>query len=66
MNKLKVEYGGITHYYASCSGCDWSEEDHTNPVGVRVMVRKHVQETGHMVTIEKGVVSHYTLEKECE
>lgn len=60
--KIRAVYLGCTHYYAWCDDCGWSEEDNTNPEWVRGMVKKHIRETGHQVTIEKTAVTKYTPE----
>jgi len=57
--KVIVETIGTTHYQALCQNCDFCEADHADTEYVRQLVYKHVRKTGHSVTIEKGVATHY-------
>lgn len=49
----------ITHYQAMCFDCDFCEADHVNRERVRRAVYAHVRATGHKVSIEKGISTHY-------
>ncbi len=57
--KVIVTQRGITHYYALCLTCGWSKADHIDRAYVRYNVNRHVRATGHVVSIEKGVVTVY-------
>lgn len=54
---------GITHYQALCQNCDFCEANHTDTQYVRQLVYKHIQKTGHSVTIEKCVATHYNAKQ---
>ena len=63
MNKVKVTRYGSIHYYAQCTVCDFDAgmcADITHEK-VRRLVRKHVLDTGHRVTLEAGTSTDYDL-----
>lgn len=62
--KVKADYLGITHYFATCNDCDWTYEKHINLREARNEIYKHVRETGHSVTVEKGTVTKYLPKNE--
>lgn len=64
MNKVKVTYIGIPHYYATCLQCGWLYEDHRNRRKGQREIRKHVADTGHTVDLEKSVNVRYSPESE--
>ncbi len=68
MKKVKVEHFRGVHYEAFCDSCDFSAAIHTGPMcdpaDVRREVRQHVLKTGHVVIIEKGDHTRYSLATE--
>ncbi len=52
----------IPHFCAFCSDCEWVYQDCRNREKGFFEIRKHVKETGHSVTLEKGVHTIYTLD----
>jgi hypothetical protein len=64
MVKVAVEYIGIPHFLAACCDCEWCYEDSADRVQGRLEIRRHVRQTGHMVTLEKAVVVRYTAVSE--
>lgn len=66
VKRIKTERFGFTHYQAFCYSCDFAPAIRTKetptPEDVRNAVRRHVRQTGHKVSIETGVSTHYTLE----
>ena len=57
---VDVVYIGITHYLATCLNCDWTYEDHLQIRKGQREIRKHVEATAHVVTLEKAVTVHYS------
>lgn len=62
--KVKSKTGRITHYYAQCTECDWSEGIGCNADlnMIKNRIRTHVRKTGHKVITEKGSSIEYFLE----
>lgn len=63
MGTVSVVYIGIPSYLAYCQECDWNYEKHSDHREGQRLIRKHVADTGHTVSLEKAVVVHY--EPEC-
>lgn len=57
--KVKISKERITHYQALCHNCGWVEADHVDREWLRQEVHKHVRNTGHSVSIEKGTSTLY-------
>jgi hypothetical protein len=57
---VHIYYIGIVHNYAKCHDCDWEYSDHVNQALARRKIKKHVRETKHTVTLEKGIAFRYS------
>jgi len=59
---VRVHRHGITHYLSHCHECDFQVDGITEyeRAEARNEVRRHVQKTGHQVTIEAGSSTTYT------
>jgi len=66
--KVKIEKYGVIHAIAQCGNCNWEDaintEEEDRLTKLRNRVKKHVEKTGHTVTIETGTSTDYYLEKE--
>jgi predicted small metal-binding protein len=61
--KVIVKNYGIIHYSAMCLKCNWEASNYKNRAKLRRMIRTHVRNTGHEVSLEVGVAKRYLLGK---
>lgn len=57
---IKVESVGIPARHASCElvSCDWTCDEY-DANKMRKQIRKHIKETGHIVFLDKSVITRY-------
>ena len=61
--KIKVIRHGLMHYHAQCDDCDWEcavYDNNNSHQDVRNLIRKHVKETKHRVSLETGSAIDYS------
>ena len=58
-HRVKTTYHGIIHWIAQCSDCSWEFSDYLDRSEGIKQARKHVMETGHSVSVEKGIATRY-------
>lgn len=64
---VTTERRGIIHMIAYCDDCDWDDawgESERSQRAVRQAAKRHVDSTGHTVTVETGSSTTYTTHKQ--
>lgn len=57
--EIEVIQYGIIHAIANCEVCEWSCAEYRDMGKTRQEIRKHVNNTGHSVTLETGKATRY-------
>jgi len=60
---VEIKRYGVIHYQAACEygGCNWTDAwgDGRSFDAIRMAAKRHVEKTGHEVTIEAGTSTSY-------